>query len=226
MKTKIIYISGGDKFSPEQIKIAIAEVRSALNLGDDTLVLGVPTDYQEPTTNHQPPTTNHQPPTTNHQPPATSPILSVLGGIKPIESEPTPGTPPPATDIDEELPAEKPEIRDISDMFDNLAPLEEEKIIDFKQCESGPTDVADADPTLEKLATEFAAVVETVPDEPATSHQSPTTTGKIGRLKNIFPLKPKKKSEPSMLDDLFGWAGVAANDDEFSMPDFFPRSGS
>ena len=44
MKKKIVYISGGDKFDVNDVRAAFEEVRSALNLGVDTVLFGVPVD--------------------------------------------------------------------------------------------------------------------------------------------------------------------------------------
>lgn len=78
------------------------------------------------------------------------------------------------------------------------------------------------DATLEKLATEFA---ETEPDiTPAP--KTPTTGGKIGKLKNILPFKKARRDDPGLMNSLFDWAGVAANDEEFAIPGFFANATS
>ena len=48
MKTKIIYISGNELFDMADIRSAFEEVRSALSLGDDTILFGVPVDNDDP----------------------------------------------------------------------------------------------------------------------------------------------------------------------------------
>lgn len=72
------------------------------------------------------------------------------------------------------------------------------------------------DATLEQLATEFAENQDKI-------HTSPKNEGrgKIGKLKNILPFKKTRRDDPGLMGDLFGWAGIAANDDDFSMPGFF-----
>ncbi len=44
MKTKIIYISGNEIFDMADIRAAFDEVRTALNLGGDTVLFGVPVE--------------------------------------------------------------------------------------------------------------------------------------------------------------------------------------
>jgi hypothetical protein len=44
MKTKIIYISGGELFEMSQVRAAFDEVRNTLGLGKDTVLFGVPVD--------------------------------------------------------------------------------------------------------------------------------------------------------------------------------------
>lgn len=76
-------------------------------------------------------------------------------------------------------------------------------------------EISDTDATLAQLATEFAENEEKIPT-PAKSQGH----GKISKLKNIIPFKARREDK-GFMDDLFGWAGLAANDDEFSMPGFF-----
>ncbi len=74
----------------------------------------------------------------------------------------------------------------------------------------------DTDATLEQLATEFAENQDKIPATPKNEGR-----GKIGKLKNILPFKKARRDDPGLMGDLFGWAGIAANDDDFSMPGFF-----
>ncbi len=46
MKTKIIYISGNEVFSPADIRAAFDEVRVALGLDSDTVLFGVPVEEE------------------------------------------------------------------------------------------------------------------------------------------------------------------------------------
>lgn len=74
----------------------------------------------------------------------------------------------------------------------------------------------DTDATLEQLATEFAENQDKIP-----ATQKNEGRGKIGKLKNILPFKKARRDDTGLMGDLFGWAGIAANDDDFSMPGFF-----
>jgi len=76
----------------------------------------------------------------------------------------------------------------------------------------------ETDATLEKLATEFAENQDKI----VNTTKNTTRAGRIGKLKNILPFKKAKNSDSSLMGDLFGWAGVAANDEEFGIPEFFP----
>lgn len=90
--------------------------------------------------------------------------------------------------------------------------LPEEDIIE----DSFDMDTNDTDATLAQLASEFAEnedkIVITKKSEPQ---------GKIGKLKNILPFKKAKRDDNGLMGDLFGWAGIAANDEDFTMPGFF-----
>lgn len=79
----------------------------------------------------------------------------------------------------------------------------------------------DTDATLEQLAAEFAENQDKIPAQPKTE-----THSKIGKLKNILPFKKAKRDDSGLMGDLFGWAGVAANDDDFSIPGFFTNAAS
>ena len=78
----------------------------------------------------------------------------------------------------------------------------------------------DVDATLEQLATEFAETQDKIATETKSSGRS-----KIGKLRNILPFKQSKHKDQG-LGDLFGWAGVAANDEDFSVPGFFTNASS
>lgn len=74
----------------------------------------------------------------------------------------------------------------------------------------------DTDATLAQLASEFAENQDKIP-----APQKTEKVGKIGKLKNILPFKKARRDDNSLMGDLFGWAGVAANDEDFAMPGFF-----
>lgn len=77
-------------------------------------------------------------------------------------------------------------------------------------------DATDTDATLAQLANEFAQTQDKIPEAPKSSGN-----GKIGKLKNILPFKKAKRDDSGLMGDLFGWAGIAANDEDFSIPGFF-----
>ncbi len=85
---------------------------------------------------------------------------------------------------------------------------------DANNDDTGASD--DTDATLEQLATEFAENQDKIPTAPKAERG-----GKIGKLKNILPFKKARRDDTGLMGDLFGWAGIAANDDDFSMPGFF-----
>ena len=121
----------------------------------------------------------------------------------------------------------EPEVASVQDdeenqlekLLQSVQSLNEDKIevkdVELKIVESEPEET---DATLEKLAMEFAENQDKIEN----TTKSSVRGGRIGKLKNILPFKKSKKNEPSLMGDLFGWAGEAANDDDFSMPDFFP----
>ena len=128
--------------------------------------------------------------------------------------------------IDEEIPTTEPE-KTLEELLESMTPLGEdaekkqepvddtEEVISSESVEPEKTE-DDTDITLEKLATEFVENQDKI-DTPAKT----TTRGKIGKLKNILPFKKAKHEESGLMGDLFGWAGVAANDDDFTIPGFF-----
>ncbi|MDR1207367.1 MAG: hypothetical protein LBK26_03060 [Rickettsiales bacterium] len=296
MKTKIIYISGGEVFPPSQVRGAFDAVRNMLNLDSDTIIFGVPVDSDDVGAADTPKfavavdnisadmaeiikeepveekydflsesleiteiaekpkrvrkkkessekLTDNAPALTSEDKPV-APILSIIGAIN---SETVSQVVP---DVAQEEPmivvesesdfagvqdfsddADDDEIKSIEDIFADIAPLSEDRPVDLTEyvqpeetvsapaAESSDTET---DATLSKLATEFAATQ----DGDDSQEILPAKGGRIGKLKNILPFKKKEKAESSVLGDLFGWAGVAANDDaaEFAMPEFFRMS--
>lgn len=122
--------------------------------------------------------------------------------------------------ITDEAPT-APMEKTLEQLFDSLTPLREDvdapSVTDTFDTDFDtvlPEDDA-ADATLAQLATEFASSADKI---------KPAPQGKISKLKNIIPFKPKRE-EPSLMGDLFGWAGMAANDDDFAIPGFFKKQG-
>ena len=70
------------------------------------------------------------------------------------------------------------------------------------------------------MANEFAENQDKI----VNTTKSSTRGGRIGKLKNILPFKKVKHNDSGLMGDLFGWAGVAANDDDFAIPEFFPTA--
>lgn len=110
-------------------------------------------------------------------------------------------------------------------MDDNLVSDDtntDEDIIDDSDLDIVPDSLSDADATLEKLANEFAEHEQDITKPVARS----TSQGKIGKLKNILPFKKAKHDDTGLMGDLFGWAGIAANDEDFAIPGFFTNAAS
>ena len=326
MKTKIIYISGGETFEMAQIRAAFEEVRNTLGLDNDTVLFGVPVDADcalanqttvqdtqietintpvvvdtedatpeviEPIPEFKPeiiaevPTPEiveepvfdakeevaddivEEPETDTPAPEEEAPIipiLSVLAGesaedtpaVAPIieevaevvsesenathESEPEIDTVPETDDalqvsisdiVASDVPAPASE-KTLEELLESMTPLGEDEILDAQTKSvddatpeseadfsiSMTDDMADTDATLEQLANEFAQAQDSIP-EPAKQ----TGGGKIGKLKNILPFKKVKRDDSGLMGDLFGWAGIAANDEDFSIPGFFTSAG-
>lgn len=323
MKTKIIYISGNEVFDIADIRAAFEEVRTALGLGTDTVMFGVPVDAddalaQSPVVTDTPVVDTHNtatdvvmtdvapiietettveempaqkktarrgrpkkaeaaettptdenkvsaPESTEPQPAEDKkviPILSVLASnatddIVSAESEPVSDLPAEAIiqDIDintelntqdaeqfdagtihatigdminDDVPA-APREKTLEELLESMTPLREDHANDMmpndevaSQAEIIEEDMSiiqhadDGDATLEQLATEFAQTEDILPTAPRVESH-----GKIGKLKNILPFKKAKREDSGLMGDLFGWAGIAANDEDFSIPGFF-----
>ena len=97
--------------------------------------------------------------------------------------------------------------------------LENEPVEDDAPISEEETDVS-VDATLEQLASEFIENQDKIAAESKSASRS-----KIGKLRNILPFKQSKHKD-SGLGDLFGWAGIAANDEDFSVPGFFTSAAS
>ncbi len=115
---------------------------------------------------------------------------------------------------------------DLEQLLSAMKPLQEDIIEDNTETpitdEIEPTqdDEESVDATLAQLATEFAQNEDKIALETKNSKH-----GKIGKLRNILPFKQSKHKDQG-LGDLFGWAGVAANDEDFSVPGFFTNAAS
>ena len=111
----------------------------------------------------------------------------------------------------------------LEQLLESMTPLRED-VQPIAEVDETPIDIFetdDADATLAQLATEFADNQDKIPTVPKTSG-----AGKIGKLKNILPFKKAKRDDNGLMGDLFGWAGIAANDEDFSIPGFFTPAAS
>lgn len=133
-------------------------------------------------------------------------------------------------DIDEMLQDDVPDApheKTLEELLETMTPLREDVQPDEEDVGETPEPAAadesldDADATLASLATEFVDVQDKMP----TFRKSPER-GKISKLKSILPFKKKKSDDTGIMGDLFGWAGVAANDEDFSIPGFFTNVAS
>ena len=147
--------------------------------------------------------------------------IEIIPEISDEEPEETVDTVKPETeeidDDDEDAKLEK--------LLSAMTPLEEDSLEEpfaGKEKEETVTETSDNfDATLEQLATEFIETQDKIAAESKSS-----TRSKIGKLRNILPFKQSKHKDNSGLGDLFGWAGIAANDEDFSVPGFFTSTAS
>ena len=127
---------------------------------------------------------------------------------------------------DDTAPVENHE-KTLEELLESMTPLgEDEKIPTQPVATIGPEPEPDqvknsdteTDVTLELLAAEFAESADKI-----VAPAKPETRGKIGKLKNILPFKKAKRDDSGIMGDLFGWAGVA-NDEDFTIPGFFANA--
>lgn len=132
-----------------------------------------------------------------------------------IEEEPT-------EDVVDEAESDE---ADLEKLLSAMTPLQEDILEDKHVAETveEPAEEKEdlsVDATLEQLATEFAETQDRIATENKSSSRS-----KIGKLRNILPFKQSKHKDQG-LGDLFGWAGIAANDEDFSVPGFFTNAAA
>lgn len=129
--------------------------------------------------------------------------------------------------IDDMLNTDAPEDtseKTLETLLESMTPLREDVHTSqngFEKDKSDAVIMDDVDATLENLASEFAETQDKMPKPKKNSER-----GKIGKLKNILPFKKMKKDDSGLMGDLFGWAGIAANDEDFSIPGFFTNAAS
>ncbi len=128
--------------------------------------------------------------------------------------------------IDDDIPEPEAE-KTLEQLLESMKPLREDNIAkEFEGASDMILDddvmpISDADATLAQLATEFAENQDKIP-----ARAQNESHGKIGKLKNILPFKKAKRDDSGLMGDLFGWAGIAANDDDFAIPGFFTTAAS
>lgn len=127
--------------------------------------------------------------------------------------------------ISEKIETDEPDTDiepDLEQLLSAMKPLQEDILEAQHASETADNSEPDEniDATLEQLATEFVQTQDKIASETKSS-----TRSKIGKLRNILPFKQSKHKDQG-LGDLFGWAGVAANDEEFSVPGFFTNASS
>ena len=129
---------------------------------------------------------------------------------------------------DDTEPVEERE-KTLEELLESMTPLGEDERVANAQNTALETKVEpdetkhqsideDTDATLKLLATEFAESADQI-----VAPTKPETRGKIGKLKNILPFKKAKRDDSGIMGDLFGWAGVA-NDEDFTIPGFFANA--
>lgn len=159
------------------------------------------------------------------------PILSILSAKDDEVVTENAQEPEIIEDVIEDIPEPEENDEDNSDAEESDAQTNLEKLLsEMKPLDEDALDIPvtpdaddsseeeNIDATLEQLATEFVQTQDKI-----ASTTKSTTRNKIGKLRNILPFKQSKHADQG-LGDLFGWAGVAANDEEFSVPGFFTTS--
>ncbi len=118
--------------------------------------------------------------------------------------------------INDDMPTE-PKEKTLEELLESMTPLREDVHTDATT-DTQPVEEIDA--TLESLASEFVDTQTAIP-----TGKKGTGRGRIGKLKSVLlPFSSKRKDDTGLMGDLFGWAGVAANDDDFTIPGFFTNA--
>lgn len=106
---------------------------------------------------------------------------------------------------------------DLEKLLSGIKPLGEDTSANVPPAKEETQETENVDATLEQLATEYVKNQDKIASESKTASRS-----KISTLRSILPFKPKTQKD-SNSGDLFSWGGIAANDDEFSVPGFFTK---
>jgi len=200
MKTKLVYISGGDDFAPTEIKAALDDIRKNLSLPGDVVLFGLPVDnlaeervkaeIAKAAEVAPPPAAKERDKPGKVVPfPRKKPILNVIGQATAAKTADDDLLAPPTPGESDEDGGDA----DITKLLDTIGPMSE------------PPPKAQA-----KLATEFVGWLAE-DDEP-----------KAAAPKKARPFG--KRRLPFGIGDLFEYAGIAANDDPgFTLPSFIKR---
>ena len=151
-----------------------------------------------------------------------SPVDTAKPEINTIDAAPEPDIEQDITEmLDDDLPLDSSE-KTLEELLETMAPLDEDvhaEPVTMSKTEPETDSVDETDATLENLASEFATAQIKMPTAKKGSER-----GRIGKLKNILPFKKMKRDDTGLMGDLFGWAGVAANDEDFTIPGFFTNA--
>ena len=112
---------------------------------------------------------------------------------------------------------------DLEKLLSEMTPLQEDTLDETLSAEPVVEDDEpdlSVDATLEQLASEFVSSQDKIASETKSQSRS-----KIGKLRNILPFKQSKHKDQG-IGDLLEWAGIAANDEDFSVPGFFTNAAS
>ena len=157
------------------------------------------------------------------------PILSILSNEETKNEEQTQdlqGIDYITSEIDNTQDTDFENEPDLEKLLSKMKPLEEDLIEEKENKLDNDEDIIsqqnniNVDATLQQLANEFAESQDAISTE-----KKPVSHGKIGKLRNIFPFKQSKRKDQS-IGDLFEWGGIAANDEDFSVPGFFTSAAS
>jgi hypothetical protein len=106
---------------------------------------------------------------------------------------------------------------DLEKLLSGIKPLGEDTSAKAPIAKEETNETENVDATLEQLATEYVKNQDKIASESKTASRS-----KISTLRSILPFKPKTQKD-SNSGDLFSWGGIAANDEDFSVPGFFTK---
>jgi hypothetical protein len=200
MRTKLVYISGGENFAPTEIKMALDEIRQSLGLPDDIVLFGMPVDdfagQSAPIESAPPAVQDHK--ILQFPKIGRKSILNVIENPAALAAETETigiSDAPMVVDGDDDDSIGGAG-GSITDLLGKLPPISE--------------DMPPQRPE-KNLADEFSDFLD---KEKRASH-----------AKKAKPFARKKSPFNNLLGDLFNYAGIAANDDgqDFALPDFIKR---